>query len=176
MITCGTKLKALMFSRCLTLIIPFLPLMLILGMGLLSNIPKFGMAVSLSLPLLLIGQNADLIDRMWHVGPYTPAGPQQNYATESFKFIRDSLPNDAVILFDKPRALSLYAHRSSLCAPDDSLALQLPLQMKRYGVSHVMISSDTPNRVTDEWIQAHPTSLTVVYSNPEIQVYSLNTE
>ena len=158
-------------SRGFRFLVPLLPLILLAVGGPLKAFTLAQTIAVVSFAALTLTLNHDLLTWMRQKEPFTPEGPQQPHAQNAFAFVRDSLPPNAVLLFDKPRALSLYAHRSALCAPDDSLRHKLPELLAKHGVTHIMTCVDVPNDATEHWLRENSDKLLLCYAGDGVKIW-----
>jgi len=101
------------------------------------------------------------------------AGPQQQSAIEAFAHIRDSLPENAILMFAKPRALSLYAERTALADPVVKDMTKFHEQVTAAGVNYFLLSNKISSEETQRYLRVMSNRVTELWSNDEFRLYRL---
>lgn len=118
--------------------------------------------------------------KQWYIENYTriiPVSISDANAQEMFRFIREQTPADAVIIADKPRAVSLYTDRRATVYPDREHENVWLDWLHTAHVTHaVKLAWDegVSDRYWARYIDAHPTQFTRVFEHTGFQVYQLH--
>jgi 4-amino-4-deoxy-L-arabinose transferase-like glycosyltransferase len=103
----------------------------------------------------------------------TLAGPQEQSAIEAFTHIRDSLPENAVLMFAKPRALSLYAERSAFADPIIKDMTKFHEQVVAAGVNYFLLSNKISSEESKRYMRVMGDRVEKVWSNDVFELYRL---
>ncbi len=98
-------------------------------------------------------------------------GPESNNAKEMISFVKNNISKNAIVAFDKPRALSLYTNRKSVCLNSELTKTELRTQLQNfkvnYWITHSLLTSKTNwNLAEDSTIK-----LQLVFSNETCRIY-----
>ena len=102
------------------------------------------------------------------------SGPQRRPAVETFDFIHH-LPEDAVVVFLKPRALSFYSGRRAAYVTRSISQEDLPELFNRMH-AHYFLVCDESDEVNDvllkKFVEDHKTELKLIYQDSQFYLYS----
>lgn len=113
---------------------------------------------------------------IWHIETKDfPSGTEKESALETFKYIRYHLHDDAVIVFIKPRALSLYTEKYALANNSkERNPFRLDYLYKKYGVDYLLQNiSEIPDSALMVYLNAFPNRCKLIYSNKDFRLYRL---
>jgi len=120
------------------------------------------LAAAIILVLFMHGTGMHLYSRYGENGT-TVDGPYRKESMKMFDYIRDNTPKDSVIIFFKPRAMTLYTERFSAMTTDFEKAI-------RCGGDYAVIKR------TNSWdviLKGHEHEVKEVFSNDEFRIYNL---
>lgn len=98
-------------------------------------------------------------------------GPQSAYAQECFEFIRTQVPEDAIMAFEKPRVLALYANRKAMSSRPGQSMGSITNNFNEFGVNYYVWHTEVSNEAFQEWINLHHNELEEVFSNEKMKVF-----
>lgn len=101
-------------------------------------------------------------------------GPQEPEAIEAFKVIAEITPADAIIAFNKPTVLSLYAGRSSMANHYSQDIISLTQKLDEKGINYFLLCSDLPNPVLKEYLLENQTQVSLVWKNSRFELFKRN--
>ncbi len=98
-------------------------------------------------------------------------GPQEKGSVDAFNYIRTNTDPKAVIAFCKPRALSLYAERSSVANYDKYTPEQCLKKFKETGVSYYLVQNEITDGVMINFLKQNEASIRPVWNNDKFTLY-----
>jgi len=159
--------------RYLLPVMPFLFIYFYFGMLWLSRfLNKKWLKVQYLIPVLLLVLYYPGI--VWHIETKDyPSGTEQASAQEIFSYITENTPEDAVIVFKKPRALSLYTNRYGLANnSQERNPFRLDYLYKKYKVNYFLENTtEIPDSALIIYLKAFPSRNKLIYSNNEFRLY-----
>jgi hypothetical protein len=102
----------------------------------------------------------------------TIAGPLSKESVECFEMIRSKVPENAVILFQKPRVLGLYAERDSWSIRKDATQADLERQKKKFKCDFVLSCKQLVNPAIDGFVSRHQ-NVHEVWSNEQFTLIKM---
>ena len=102
-----------------------------------------------------------------------PFGVQSNEANETFQFIRENSPKDAVVMCTKPRAFCLFTDRNGVVFPDAEFKDQMLNLIKRENVFYVVTGRFDYYGYIKEEINANPEMFQQMLSNDLYTIYQV---
>lgn len=108
-------------------------------------------------------------------GPIKPIGTKE--CTKLFTFIKDYTNKTDIIIFRKPRVLSLYTDRKSSGYHRAKEDRELWIYFKQIGASYIIVANDllNKNRYTEKFVDKYRGHLEKVYSSIKFRVYRIKT-
>lgn len=103
----------------------------------------------------------------------TLAGPQEQSAIEAFAYIRNNLPENAVLMFAKPRALSLYAERAAFADPIVKDMTKFHEQVMTAGVNYFLLSEKISSEESFRYMRVMNSRVEKTWSNEVFELYRL---
>lgn len=103
----------------------------------------------------------------------TLAGPQEQSAIEAFANIRANLPQNAILMFTKPRALSLYAERAAFADPIVKDMTKFHTQVTAAGVNYFLLSKQISNEESFRYMRVMNSRVEKIWSNEVFELYRL---
>lgn len=101
------------------------------------------------------------------------AGPQEKESVEAFDFIQDNTPDSAVILFQKPRALALYAQRKAFAInPADNAFIK---DIERFNTDYILIHTEVSSETERQYIENNPKQWVEAWHNNKFTLYAKST-
>ena len=128
---------------------------LIFSLGLFVLIPY-----CFSIRNIIVHQNETLI------------GPQEKESVEAWDYVKNNTPKDAIIAFEKPRALALYSDRKTI-GPINEKPEEIQSKLKDVGVNYILTNIDLPNKFTDKFIDKYDKELEFIWINSKFHLYRL---
>ncbi|MDC3337367.1 DUF2079 domain-containing protein [Flavobacteriales bacterium] len=137
-------------------ILPFLLYYTVLGLAAIDLKVSFSKKIMACLLFLLIGMvyQPEIAIILDHNKSEIP-GPLSQESIECFKMIKSDLPENAVILFQKPRVLGLYADRDSWSIRKDASQRDLERQKDKFKCSFVLSCKQLMNPAIDQYVAKH---------------------
>jgi hypothetical protein len=111
-----------------------------------------------------------------------PATMDQPDAAALFEFVRTQTPDDARIVFAKPRALALFTGRAGGIYPPDPSPEELSAYVRAEGMTHLIIPDlpvepmDRDREFLERYVRGGLDGAELVYQNPHFEVYRLRQE
>ena len=121
-------------------------------------------AVAVILVLFMHGTGAHIYAQ--YMGNRSLDGPYSAESMEMFKYIRNNTSRDSIIIFFKPRVMTLYTGRLSARTTDFGKAI-------RCGADYAVIKRTSTLSLV---LKGHETEVEELFSNGEFAVYSLDPE
>lgn len=103
--------------------------------------------------------------------PYVWFGPQHPASQFAFKFIKENTPEDAIIIFEKPRVLGLYTQRDSYNINKRNESVNAEQQIQELGFDYILISQDLKNDSLLGYIERHQNQLDLIYERGLMKLY-----
>ena len=107
-------------------------------------------------------------------------GPQHEQATAAFSYIKNKLPENAVIEFEKPRALSLYTGRNGFHVNNTLSVDAITLNLEKAGVSYILDINEPIEIYTENnlklYIFRNANHLKTIWSNNKFSLYKLDNQ
>jgi hypothetical protein len=161
-------------SAGLRFLVPVLPLCLYYiasgGSALTAMLKLNTRIIAGILAAFILYQYADVDKKIIAVRENPIHGPYDNDAQEAFEYIRDNTPGNAVIVFNKPRALALYTDRRSLTNPEGQAIEPMIQRFREKGAGYYLVSEE----LTDSSLKAlvsDSTKAVKMWSNKEFSFY-----
>lgn len=155
-------------------LLPVFPLMLLytgiaIKTGVEWNIfPKYIPFIFLIVLLLMYRHEAERIRSYTEVRP----GPQREDALSMFEFIGREVPENALIAFNKPRALTLYSKRRSFAVVPDADIHETIAQINTYTPEYFLVCDDLSDAALNAYLNANKAELNNVYNSGSLHLYS----
>jgi hypothetical protein len=123
--------------------------------------------------LLVLGSYAACYTRL-DAGPVRE-GVAHPDSVALFEFVRAHTPRDAVVVFQKPRALALYTGRRASAFNIRAGAQHFQEHIDRIRATYLVLGEDFPEsvRALREFVRRRPGHVERVYDNPHFTVYRL---
>jgi hypothetical protein len=135
-----------------------------------SLIMQFVVTLSLGL-FILIPYSFSLSNSIQHQHE-TLQGPQEKESVEAFDYIKNNLPADGIIAFNKPRVLALYTDRQVYAfrkkSPND-----MAERFKGKNGIYLLTCTELPDESIDSAIINYPEQVNLIWSNAKFKLYSL---
>lgn len=152
-------------------------ILLYVGTGLksirfLTTMPEWGKAVLLGGIVLLLFIPG--ITKVVRAGNKTLDGPQQKTSIEAFKYIRENVTHEAIIVFVKPRALALYAGCNGMADPFTTDPTLIHLQIMEAKASHLLIHNTITAESLKRYSRVMSNRLTKEWGNKDFILYKIN--
>ncbi len=103
----------------------------------------------------------------------TLEGPQEKSSEEAFEYIRKNTPEDAVIIFAKPRVLALYSERQSMANSKDADPQQIAQEILNYKVNYVLTHTDLSDAAIHDFIRRQDYICEYLWSNEKFVLYKV---
>lgn len=104
-------------------------------------------------------------------------GPQEPSAAEAFAFIKNKLPEDALIDFVKPRALALYAERNSYHMKPGQSMQNIRDNIDHINISYLLYTDEPinffPEDSLEKYISLSDNKLVCEWSNSKFRLYKV---
>jgi 4-amino-4-deoxy-L-arabinose transferase-like glycosyltransferase len=102
-------------------------------------------------------------------------GPYTQPAQGLFEYIRQATSDNAIFVFYKPRALSLYTNRAASTFPYTASTFEAADYLSELGADYAIVKNDEsrPNNVLASFIDARPAAFELVFSNQDFRVYRI---
>jgi hypothetical protein len=109
-------------------------------------------------------------DKVW--------GPQDESAMEAFEYVRQHTPQNAIIEFEKPRALALYTGRNSVNVGNEQPEDEIQRGMDDAGVSYILYIDKTIESYQVDNLNAflisHKELLKCIWNNERFVLYKID--
>lgn len=129
------------------------------------------------IPLLLYGEYWRLDNWMAYKFPEMDAGtPEWRGNQEAFKFIRDSMPKDAIYASHHPLIFALYAKRKAMRWAKFGEVPEIDQQLKDFKVDYILLENWLVDNefATKRYLDARINQLDTVWYNERNVLYKLN--
>jgi hypothetical protein len=103
------------------------------------------------------------------------AGPQEAESLEAFNYIKSKVPENSVIAFIKPRALSLYAGRKSISCPPAQSLQELAASFNRHGVDYFLTHTELSDEALNNYLKENEKNIELVWQNQKFRLYKAKT-
>lgn len=98
-------------------------------------------------------------------------GPESTEAAEMFAYIKKNIPENSIIAFDKPRALSLYTRRSGVCLKYENTMEELRTQLDQFKASYFITHTLLTSQINRSLAQDSALKLQLVFENTTSKIY-----
>ena len=98
-------------------------------------------------------------------------GPQEEASIFAFEYIKESLPDNALIVFRKPRVLALYTDRKSFGNSPKASAEGLHQQFKEIAATHILVHQKISDVAIKTYLEKHDTLWAKVWNNEQFDLY-----
>ncbi|MCX6290692.1 MAG: hypothetical protein NT126_02895 [Bacteroidetes bacterium] len=106
-------------------------------------------------------------------------GPQEPASQEAFEYIRNNIPENAVIVFKKPKALALYTGRKTASTVYYQSPDEVAEMLKDLHARYLLVNHDQDPELGDDplnkFIEAHKDELQLTWQNSKFFLYSRTT-
>jgi hypothetical protein len=157
--------------RFLLPIIPLLFLYTATVFGLFNKRFKPALVLLAAIPFLFTFQRSVDLIKNW---PADVDGPQSANAVAMFDHVRTKTPEDAIILFTKPRVLSLYTNRNSIGNSRNQPMKSLYDQVDSLPITHVIQADALWNPGIDTLLINASDLTTLEFETPGFKVYRID--
>jgi len=113
------------------------------------------------------------IIKIARLGNHVLDGPQQPSAIEAFGYIRKNVPAYAVVVFAKPRALSLYAGVQSMRDPFATDPTLIHKQIVKSGAQYLLIHQQLSDEAMKRYVRMMQNRLTKCWENKQFVLYMI---
>lgn len=101
-------------------------------------------------------------------------GPQEAASVEAFDYIKKNTPENSVIVFARPRALSLYTGRTGMCNEPTEDLQKLKEKFKKMGASYMLIHSEETREPTlKKFAEEYQAEVRLEWSNEKFSLYRI---
>jgi 4-amino-4-deoxy-L-arabinose transferase-like glycosyltransferase len=101
-------------------------------------------------------------------------GPQQKEAVQAFEYISKNTPDNAAIVFFKPRALALYTGRKGMVDPMTPDPTAIFLEITRADAGYILIHNELSPESMKRFVRIMKSRATLTWSNSKFKLYKLN--
>lgn len=98
-------------------------------------------------------------------------GPQEPEALEAFEYIRQHVPMEEVLVFNKPTVLALYTDRNSIGYHRDQDSTSMDEKFAELKIHYVLECSDLKTASLDAYLNRHKESIDTLFANAKFQLY-----
>lgn len=98
------------------------------------------------------------------------AGPQEKESLEAFAYIKHFTPQNAVVVFVKPRALALYANRKAF-ANHRADSISILQDMARFSPTYILIHNEISDANVKQYVANRPSEWVVKWHNNKFTLY-----
>ncbi len=98
-------------------------------------------------------------------------GPQEPVVIEAFEAIDKYVPEDAIILFSKPRVLALYTARKSMGNNPDPSSNSTNQLATKNSFDFILYNTDLSNPDLELYIEKHTDTLELLWTNDRLSLY-----
>ncbi len=160
--------------RFLFPIMPFLAFYLVRGLETVSIFPgihKSAKAWFLGLLVLV-----SYLNMFWYIIQTQDQpidGPQNELAQEAFEYIRENTPEDALVVFVKPRVLALYTHRQAMANPKEADARSIAEMIFEYDADYVLTHTLISDQAIHDFIRSQDYICEYEWANVEYVLYKV---
>ncbi|HSZ71220.1 MAG TPA: glycosyltransferase family 39 protein [Cytophagaceae bacterium] len=98
-------------------------------------------------------------------------GPQEPEAIEAFAYVRDHVPAEEVLVFNKPTVSSLYAGKNSVGYHRDQDSLSMEKKFAELNVHYVLECVDLKTSALDAYLERHKEALDTIFTNAKFKLY-----
>jgi hypothetical protein len=140
------------------------------------RLPKTDLLASIFVSLVFL-QNIQGVFQIIQRQNRMEEGPQSPHAQSTLGFIKNDLPEDAVIVFAKPRAISFYTGKKSAALSRRISFVEMHNAFQRTNTHYIMIKAND-EEVNDpklrEYVSVYKDELRVLWQNEGFTIYTDN--
>jgi 4-amino-4-deoxy-L-arabinose transferase-like glycosyltransferase len=153
-------------------VMPFLVRYMIIGLEMLriDNARTRNM-LAVAFGLLVLVQYLPPIAKMAARSTTVVEGPQEKESTEAFSFIKNNTPENAVIVFRKPRALALYTGRTCWANEQTEDYNLLESRFNSVGARYILVNSSVSDETIKDYIAARKDKVRLMWENPKFSLF-----
>ena len=98
-------------------------------------------------------------------------GPYTSHSRLAFAKIDSLTPEDAVIAFIKPRALTRYSHRNAFSGQPKSTPIEIYQQMQKLKPTHYLLYSELPDPALENYVKTNRNEIEMIWQSPYFRLY-----
>jgi hypothetical protein len=98
-------------------------------------------------------------------------GPQEKESVEAFAFIKSNTPENALIVFRKPRALALYTGRNCWANEQTEDFTYLENRFDAVGARYILVNATVSDETIKNYIAARKDKVRLVWENPKFKLF-----
>lgn len=98
-------------------------------------------------------------------------GPYAVHAQNAFEQISAITPEDALIVFIKPRALARFTGRNSMAHLPESTPVEVYKQFEAIGPTHFLLYSELPDPALENYIRTNRREIELIWRNQYFRLY-----
>jgi len=153
-------------------VMPFLVRYMIIGLGMLriDNARTRNM-IAVAFGLLVLVQYLPPIAKMAARSTVVIEGPQEKESVEAFTFIKSNTPENAVIVFRKPRALALYTGRTCWANEQTEDYNFLENRFNSIKARYILVNSSVSDETIKGYIAARKDKVRPVWENTKFRFF-----
>ena len=153
-------------------VMPFLVRYMIIGLGMLriDNARTRNM-LAVAFGLLILVQYLPPIAKMVARSTAVVEGPQEKESVEAFAFIKSNTPENALIVFRKPRALALYTGRNCWANEQTEDFTYLENRFDAVGARYILVNATVSDETIKNYIAARKDKVRLVWENPKFKLF-----
>ena len=99
-------------------------------------------------------------------------GPQEQESVKAFNYIKNNTPEDAVVVFIKPRVLALYANRNSLSNNRGQNLEQMKKKFDDKGVDYLLIHNNISDPSLKKYVELYADEMKLEWQNEKFKLYA----
>ncbi|HNW97928.1 MAG TPA: hypothetical protein PKK00_05905 [Bacteroidales bacterium] len=104
-------------------------------------------------------------------------GPQNKYAAEALNYIKTSIPDDAIIEFEKPRAIALYTGKNGFHIKINQPITDIKKNFDKVGISYILQSKRQIDFIGDDSLKKYLSykndNIECIWSNYNFRLYKI---
>ena len=153
-------------------VMPFLVRYMIIGLGMLriDNARTRNM-IAVAFGLLVLVQYLPPIAKMAARSTVVIEGPQEKESVEAFTFIKSNTPENAVIVFRKPRALALYTGRTCWANEQTEDYNFLENRFNSIKARYILVNSSVSDETIKDYIAVNKDKVRPVWENTKFRFF-----
>jgi 4-amino-4-deoxy-L-arabinose transferase-like glycosyltransferase len=153
-------------------VMPFFVRYMITGLGMIRiDNARTKYILYVAFGLLILVQYLPPIAKMVARSNIVVEGPQEKESVEAFTFIKNTTPENAVIVFRKPRALALYTGRKCWANEQTEDFTYLENRFDAVGARYILVNATISDETIINYIAARNDKIRLVWENVKFRLY-----
>jgi hypothetical protein len=160
--------------RFIVPIFPFLLYYLVIGLSRINiSIPAGRKSLIIIGGIVVLLQYRPYITRLIEQRHDVLNGPQEKSSVEAFQYISEHVPENSIIIFTKPKALTLYTNRKTFSTVYGQSADDVKYMIQRIHAEYLLLHNDKDmhDESLENYLAHNPDAVQLTWKNDKFSLY-----